>query len=79
MFVGLRRTVGVANGPGVKALLDSGDGKRLLDAGVISLRDERLVIERPLLSDEVHRAVLDLKPPEWWAQRERADNVSPDA
>lgn len=61
LFVGLRRAVGVADGPGVTALLDSHDGKRLVEAGVISHHRGRLVVARPLLTDEVHRAVLGLQ------------------
>lgn len=60
LFVGLRRTVGVSHGPGTAALLESHDGRRLLDAGVVDSSDERLRISRPLLTDAVHRAVLDL-------------------
>ena len=60
LFVGLRRTVGVSHGPGTAALLESDDGRRLVDAGVLESTDGRLRVSRPLLTDAVHRAVLDL-------------------
>lgn len=58
LFVGLRRTVGVAGGPGTEALLASDEGRTLLDAAVISEENGRIVVTRPLLSDAVHRSVL---------------------
>ncbi|HJS71619.1 MAG TPA: radical SAM family heme chaperone HemW [Acidimicrobiia bacterium] len=58
LFVGLRRTVGVASGPGTDALLDSEDGKMLIEAGVVAEENGRLVVTRPLLTDAVHRSVL---------------------
>lgn len=58
LFVGLRRTVGVAHGPGTEALLASADGDTLLAAGVIEDDGGRLRIGRPLLTDAVHRSVL---------------------
>ena len=63
LFVGLRRTVGVALGDGTKSLLDSEDGIRLLDAGVVESDKSRLRVTRPLFTDAVHRAVLALQPP----------------
>lgn len=61
LFVGLRRAVGVGDGPGVRALVGSEAGRRLFDAGVLAERGGRLVVDRPLLTDEVLRAVLDLE------------------
>lgn len=61
LFVGLRRVAGVADGPGVDALVAGPDGRRLLDAGVIEHADGRLRVIRPLLTDEVERAVLALE------------------
>lgn len=58
LFVGLRRSVGVAEGPGTEALLDSPEGARLLAAGVIETEGGRLRVGRPLLTDAVHRSVL---------------------
>lgn len=75
VFVGLRRVVGVAPGPGTRAFVESEDGARLMDAGVITLRQERLVIERPLLTDAVNRALLDTSPPQSWAEHQTPDNV----
>ncbi len=75
LFVGLRRRVGVAVGPGVDALVASEGGKRLSAGGVIEILDDRLVISRPLLTDEVHRAVLDLEAPPGWGQHSNVDNL----
>ena len=75
LFVGLRRCAGVVTGPGVEALVASTEGKRLLDAGVIEILGSRLVISRPLLTDEVHRVVLALNPPAGWGQGPNADNL----
>lgn len=73
LFVGLRRSVGVKDGPGVRALMRSRAGLRLIDAGVLAERSGRLVVDRPLLTDEVLRAVLDL---EGQAEHAVVDNVS---
>ena len=62
LFVGLRRVVGVAHGHGTRWLLDSDEGRRLLDAGVI-VDDGRLRVAEPMLTDAVFRSVLSLKPP----------------
>lgn len=58
LFVGLRRSVGVASGAGTDALLESDEGKTLVDAGVITEENDRLVVKKPLLTDAVHRSVL---------------------
>lgn len=58
IFVGLRRVVGVANGPGTEALLASSDGDVLVNNGVIESHAGRLRVGRPLLTDAVHRSVL---------------------
>ena len=63
LFVGLRRSSGVELGQGGRALVASEAGKRLLDLGVIEVVEHRLVVARPLLTDEVLRAVLDIEPP----------------
>jgi oxygen-independent coproporphyrinogen-3 oxidase len=75
LFVGLRRTVGVGPGPGVDALLETAGGDRLRDAGVIEVSGGRLVVRRPLLTDEVHRQVLDLSPPQGWVESVERDNL----
>jgi len=62
LFVGLRRSAGVLTGPGTDALLASEDGKSLVEAGVLSMVDERLTVRKPLFTDAVHRSVLDLTP-----------------
>lgn len=63
LFVGLRRTVGVAHGPGTEALGWSEDGWRLTKAEVIDTDSARLRILKPLFTDTVQRAVLGLQPP----------------
>ena len=68
LFVGLRRTVGVAHGPGVDAFLATPRGVELIDAGVVGMVEGRLTVRRPLLTDEAHRLVLDLEPPEGWGK-----------
>jgi oxygen-independent coproporphyrinogen-3 oxidase len=75
LFVGLRRSAGVGPGPGVDALLETPGGDLLLRERVIELREGRLVVSRPLLTDAVHRQVLDLAPPEGWDERRNADNL----
>ncbi len=58
VLVGLRLASGVRPGePGLR-LLESPWGRRLAEAGVVALRDGRLVVTRPLLTDEVQRALL---------------------
>lgn len=76
LFIGLRRTVGVARGPGGDALLLSEWGRRLLDAEVIDSSADRLWVRNPLLTDEVIRAVLDLDQPPGWAEAAMTDIVS---
>ncbi len=63
IFVGLRRVVGVAQGPATRALVDSDDGARLSEAGVIAVDDGRLLVMRPLLTDAVQRSVLATSAP----------------
>jgi len=75
IFVGLRRSAGVASGPGVEALLATSGGEMLLRERIIEVRDGRLVVSRPLLTDEVHRQVLDLDPPQGWVQPSNLDNL----
>jgi putative oxygen-independent coproporphyrinogen III oxidase len=60
LMLGLRRCAGVVPGEGGTALLASGRGRRLVEAGVLSSRGGRLFIDRPMLADEVNRAILDL-------------------
>lgn len=62
LMVGLRRTAGAVPGPVGERLLSSEEGRRLVDAGVVAFEDGRLRVSRPLLTDEVVRAVLDLAP-----------------
>ncbi len=76
LFVGLRRSVGVAPGTGVDVFASSSEGARLLEMGVVGLETGRLVIRNPMLTDEVHRVVLGLRPPDGWAQDGHGDIVS---
>jgi oxygen-independent coproporphyrinogen-3 oxidase len=62
VVLGLRRTAGVALGRAGAALVDSAPGERLIAAGVVHVDDERLVVTKPLLGDEVARNVLALEP-----------------
>lgn len=75
LFVGLRRSAGVADGPGVSALLAVPEGRLLVREKVVENREGRLTVTRPLLTDEVHRRVLGLEPPEGWEERSNADNL----
>jgi hypothetical protein len=61
-MVGLRRAAGAAPGVVGERLLSSEEGRRLVGAGVVAVEDGRLRVSRPLLTDEVVRAVLDLAP-----------------
>lgn len=58
LLLGIRRRAGVKPGPLGEALWRSPAGRRLRQAGVIALRDRRLRVTRPLLTDEVSRAIL---------------------
>ncbi len=75
LFVGLRRSVGVGPGPGVESLIQTSGGQLLLREGIIEVADGRLVVRRPLLTDEVHRQVLDLAPPQGWVESINTDNL----
>lgn len=66
LFLGLRRTAGVALGPGVGAFLASPAGVVMMDAGVVEVVADRLVVRRPLLTDAVLREVLDVPVPTGW-------------
>lgn len=72
LFVGLRRTVGVAHGPGSERLAADPDGARLFESGVVVATAERLLVKRPLLTDLVHRTVLSLRQ---WEEPFIRDNV----
>jgi len=75
LFVGLRRSAGVGGGPGVDALIRTPGGGMLLRERIIDVSDGRLVVRRPLLTDEVHRQVLDLEPPDGWVEPGKPDNL----
>jgi coproporphyrinogen III oxidase-like Fe-S oxidoreductase len=62
LFLGLRRRAGVQSGRGGQKLLESVEGKELLEAGAVGVRGDRLMVLRPLLTDPVMRAVLALSP-----------------
>lgn len=63
LVLGLRRAAGVVGGEAGAELLGSEWGTRLLAAGVIAVDGDRIRVVRPLLGDEVARAVLALAPP----------------
>lgn len=75
LFVGLRRSAGVSSGPGVDSLIQTSGGQMLLREGIIEVAGGRLMVRRPLLTDEVHRQVLDLDPPEGWVEATNTDNL----
>ena len=75
LFVGLRRSAGVEGGPGVDALIRTPGGDMLLRERIIDVSDGRLVVRRPLLTDEVHRQVLDLEAPDGWVDPGKPDNL----
>ena len=62
LLLGIRRRAGVHPGRAGMALWNSQRGRRLHQAGVIALRDGRLRVDRPLLTDEVSRAILAITP-----------------
>ncbi len=62
LILGLRRVAGVEAGCAGRALEDQDWGRRLFAAGVLERSGSRLVVARPLLGDEVARAVLALAP-----------------
>jgi oxygen-independent coproporphyrinogen-3 oxidase len=62
VMLGLRRVAGVRAGPAGTALLASRGGVLLVEAGVIELVGDRLLVARPLLGDEVSRQLLALSP-----------------
>lgn len=63
VLLGIRRRAGVRAGQAGQALWNSPRGRRLHRAGVIAWLGDRLVVKRPLLTDEVSRAVLSLPTP----------------
>lgn len=75
LFVGVRRSAGVGAGPGVEALLETPGGSLLLRERIIDVSEGRLVVRRPLLTDEVHRQILDLEPPRGWVEPGKPDNL----
>lgn len=64
VFLGLRRRQGVAAGVVGEVFTSSANGRRFVDAGVVSLRNGTLVVANPLLTDAVAREVLALSPGE---------------
>lgn len=62
LLLGIRRRAGVRPGGLGMTLWNSPAGSRLREAGVISLQRGRLRVDRPLLTDEASRAILDLVP-----------------
>jgi putative oxygen-independent coproporphyrinogen III oxidase len=62
LVLGLRRAAGAAAGEAGAALTATAAGRRLLEAGVLERVGDRLRVARPLLGDQVSRAVLALGP-----------------
>lgn len=62
LMLGLRRTAGAVAGCAGEALLESEWGRRLVGAGVLGSFGGRIVVEKPLLGNDVARAVLALAP-----------------
>ena len=61
LMVGLRRVEGANTGDGGRAFLASEEGQRYIDANVVTENDGWLVVNQPLLTDRVIRAVLETK------------------
>jgi putative oxygen-independent coproporphyrinogen III oxidase len=61
-MVGLRLAAGVLLGAIGGPFMTSDEGRRLVDAGVIAVRDDRVVVLKPLLTDLVARTVLSVSP-----------------
>lgn len=65
LMLGLRRVAGAVAGPGGEALLRSEAGKRLVDAGILAVSGDRLVVVEPLLTDEASRAAVSVSRGDW--------------
>jgi oxygen-independent coproporphyrinogen-3 oxidase len=62
IVLGIRRAAGVLAGPVGGRLVESDDGASLIEAGILAVRGDRLVVTDPMLENEVARAVLGLAP-----------------
>jgi oxygen-independent coproporphyrinogen-3 oxidase len=60
VFLGIRRAAGVVAGAAGQALVKSVAGQQLIELGVVELVGNRLIVRKPLLTDAVSRALLDL-------------------
>lgn len=63
LFLGLRRSAGAVLGRAGSAFVDSEPGRRLIDLGVMAVRDGRLVVADPLRTDLVARELLGVAEP----------------
>lgn len=63
VFLGLRRRSGVVAGLAGDAFLAGGTGHRFVDAGVVKMVGQRLIVNKPLLTDAVAREVLAMESP----------------
>lgn len=61
VMLGLRRAAGVVPGPAGERLLGSDAGAALIEAGIVGVRDGRLVVLDPMRENEAARAVLALE------------------
>ena len=61
-MVGLRLAAGVSTGSIGGPFVASDEGRPLIEAGVIGVREDRVVVLKPLLTDLVARSVLSVSP-----------------
>ena len=60
--IGLRLVAGVEAGEHGVRFLKAAEGQRHLEAGTVTRKGNRIVVERPLLTDAVARATLSVSP-----------------
>ena len=60
LFTGVRVAAGPVLGEAGASFVESSDGRRLLDGGVLEVRAGRLVVTDPLLTDGVAREILGM-------------------
>ena len=61
-MVGLRLAAGISTGSIGGPFVASDEGRPLIEAGVIGVREDRVVVLKPLLTDLVARSVLSVSP-----------------
>ncbi len=60
LMLGLRLAAGVENVGAARRFVESDQGRRLIDADVIAIADDRIVVTRPMLTDAVVREALSV-------------------